>query len=446
MLKIIAAVAVGLCSLSVAFAQDGENRVKTLFDLLDSNQDGLLTRNELQENEQQVRLFERLLNLSDENEDGQLTKEEYLEGLSPDRPAADEAERPGPPPRGRRQPLSDPKAIFSRLDQNGNKDGKLQLEELPRPLQERLGPAYTTLGKDSMTEDEFATAFRVLFAESPQPAGLPATEAFFEHFDKNKDDKVTLDEIPEQFRPRLKELFERLDAEFMTKDDYARMVERSRRPRPEAAPADRPESQRNAARGVDRNRPGFMRRPAGEDGQRRGPAFFAMLDEDRDGKLSTSELSQASQLVARLDRNEDDLLDPAELFGFGRGQVDRPGRGGPGRGRPDTAERTAERPDRPQRPPLEEEPKPEEEKPKATAGTPQPETPQASRGPRSIRTASNSEFAERYFVRYDENQDDKLSSEEAPDRLRQRFDRLDLDGDGSVSKQELKKALENRSR
>ena len=62
--------------------------------------------------------------------------------------------------------------------------------------------------------------------------------------------------------------------------------------------------------------------PAGEDGQGAMPRrpkhpmpspLMATMDRNRDGKLSTEEVSQAPESLAKLDRNEDGELSPREL-------------------------------------------------------------------------------------------------------------------------------------
>jgi Ca2+-binding EF-hand superfamily protein len=452
--------AVVLCSLPVLFAQETveqsqelDDRLQALFDQLDANRDGLLTRDELDGNEAKRKLFEHYLASHDNNGDGKLSKAEFQKVFESPKEGADERDQPESPQRPPRRQGLDAASVFSRLD--NNQDGKLELKELPRPLREKLGPTYQSLGKDSLTVEEFVPAFRVLFAERRQPSGLPSPDTFFEYFDTNQDDKVTLDEVPEEVRPNLKQMFDQLETEFITKDAYTQiyelLVERAQAEDSQERPEDRPGDRRNTPRagtfrGDDRGRRDFMRRPGDDSFPQRGPSFFGLLDTDRDGKLSGSELSQASQLVARLDRDEDGLLDPSEIFGAGRGRREGDNRfGPPERGRPGRAERTDDRPDRPQRPALAEEPD-EPQDPKTTAAAPQPETAPPRTAPTNIRNASNAEFVDELFARFDGNQDGKLSSEEAPARLQRSFGRLDLDADGAVSKEELRKGLGGDSR
>ena len=46
----------------------------------------------------------------------------------------------------------------------------------------------------------------------------------FETLDRNKDGKVTLDEVPEQFRDRVKPLFERSGKQELTFDEFTRLA------------------------------------------------------------------------------------------------------------------------------------------------------------------------------------------------------------------------------
>src|SRR5207244_4102064 len=111
-----------------------------LFEKLDANHDGVLTSDEVPE--EQRRLFERLLRQADRNHDGKLSREEFVAGLSGDRGAADGGEKADAPKGSEgntpRRPLGAPDAagagrpgpqmmmglvIFRALDTNG--DGQL---------------------------------------------------------------------------------------------------------------------------------------------------------------------------------------------------------------------------------------------------------------------------------------------------------------------------------
>ncbi|MBD3675887.1 MAG: hypothetical protein HUJ26_20455, partial [Planctomycetaceae bacterium] len=155
--------------------------------------------------------------------------------------------------------------------------------------------------------------------------------------------------------------------------------------------------------------------------------FFMILDSDRDGLLSADELTRASQLMTELDRDQNGKLDLGELMGFGGrgmgGPEGRPGMRGPG---------DSDRPDRPRRPDM------------AGGATPPPQKDRPARP--NLRAASNDEFAKRFLERFDRNQDGFLSQEEAPERMRGNFERLDTDGDDRVSAEEMTAALRRRSR
>ncbi len=123
-------------------------------------------------------------------------------------------------------------------------------------------------------------------------AGLAAAQErpqdvnrLFEQADKNKDGFLDRDECP----PRLKERFDQLDR---NKDGKL--------------------SKEEAQQG---------RPPAGRQSQ---DPLFILLDADKDGKLSRQELANAVQLLDKLDKNKNDVLDRDELPPPGR-PGDRPG-------------------------------------------------------------------------------------------------------------------------
>lgn len=400
---------------SISSAQPGVNPSETFFKTLDKNSDGLLTREEL--GAEKEALFNRLVTLGDKNEDGKLTREEFLAGVSP-KPVESSAPQRGPQSRpGDRDQFPGPQQMFERLDRD--KNGKLTKEEMPEPFRDRFAPIFEKLNKDSLNAEEFSTALSILMERPDTQRGLPDEGQFFERLDKNQDGKVTLDEVPAEIRERVKPMFDRLGKTEITKADFAKL----RGIRPESRGDDRPKSGRpDDGRPMTGDRPDMKGRPESGGPPPRGPAFFALLDSDRDGMLSGSELSNASELVAKLDRNGDGKLDPAEMMGFGGGL-------GGAEGRPEMRGRgESERPRRPEM---------------ADSTKPAGRTRDLS-DTDALREASNTDFAKSFFSRFDENADGKISKEEAPERMQQNFSRLDSDDDGSISQQELSKALSRR--
>jgi collagen type III alpha len=129
------------------------------------------------------------------------------------------------------------------------------------------------------------------------------------------------------------------------------------------------------------------------------PPVMAALDENADGELSTSEIEGASAALKSLDKNNDGRLDGEELRprGRGRGEGSGPGdapEGGPGPG------------------------------PGGPGGDP-------------------GAFMER-LKQADSNGDGKISKDEAPERLKNNFDRLDGNGDGFIDEQEMRTMSDRR--
>ena len=288
MLKPLLSCMLVVLPVSICFAQESPNPGETFFKTLDKNEDGLLTREEL--GAEKEALFNRLLTLSDKDEDGKLTREEFLNGVSPKPAGNADAPRPEGRP-GERGQFPDPKEMFKRLDQN--QDGQLTSEEMPGPFRERFAPVFEKLGKESLNVEEFGTAMTIIMDRSSARPQMPNEEQFFGRLDQNQDGKVTLEEVPAPVRDRVKPIFDRLGKTSITREDFAKL-------RGGRESAGRDGSPAEMRRGSDRPemQPSLGAPPP------RGPRFFMMLDRDQDGQLSVEELSQASQLVSKLDRND----------------------------------------------------------------------------------------------------------------------------------------------
>jgi Ca2+-binding EF-hand superfamily protein len=270
--------------------------------------------------------------------------------------------------------------LFNKLD--ANQDGVITSDEVPDDKQglfARLVRLGDANGDKKLTKDEFSAALKKSTGEGAPAAGQAANRPAG---------------VPGLAGAAAKEIFARLDKDGNGKIEKGEIPERM---------------QENLAR-IDTNGDGAVdlaefekvaqffgsraaeTAPEGRAGQG-GPVppgmlLLRALDADGDGELSASEIADAPKALARLDRNGDGKVTRDELTP--PGLPGRPGEGNPAR-------------------------------------------PAAAQALES--------FMRRMIVA-DANGDKKLSREEAPDRIKENFDRLDTNQDGQLDYDELKSLFE----
>lgn len=181
-----------------------------LFTRLDRNGDGRIEAAEIDPTH--ARLFRRLLITADGNHDGALTREELAAGLKDDRPERPLEQLPDPPSQ---EEIA--KAVFRRLD--GDRDGRLELKEIPQGQKQRFQALLKTADKDGnglLDFKEFESVSAQLMAEPPKEPtseGKPTNSAAIlkrlMQLDTNSDGKIDQQEA----RGPLKNRFGKLDAD-----------------------------------------------------------------------------------------------------------------------------------------------------------------------------------------------------------------------------------------
>jgi len=423
-------------------AQDNSD----LFSKLDANKDGFVTPDEVKDD--QKALYDRLLRTSDKDGDKKLSKDEFQAGLKPD-----ETPRQPLPGGGAGIPLpkggkGDPREFFNRMD--ANKDGKLTKDEMPERMRDNFARMDTN-GDGTVTAEEFAQLGRQFGGKAPPGAPTATTkgrpdqggpmnraefEALFDRTDSNSDGKLTKDEIPDE-RPGMRNILERAGSGSIDKEQFVRGMmammaqfggQQPRpdgSPRPEGAPrpdgaprpeAARPDGNRPEGPRPDGNRPDGapFRRPDGAPGGPPGGGLFGALDTDRNGELTTAEIVGAGTALLKLDRNNDGKLTPDEVFGGPGGPPPGGMRGRPGDGQPGVGQ-------------------PGNGLPGAPPGDGRP----GQRG----RGTMNSDQLRQQLKTADANNDGKLSKDEAPEFIKERFDRIDTNSDGFIDEAESREMI-----
>ena len=305
------------------------------------------------------------------------------------------------------------KRFFDRLVRVGddNDDGKLSRSEFEKATSQDDNRGGTSAGPP-----------RDGARRRPPGGNLPTPEQMMERLDRNKDGKLTKNELPEFLRDRLGRAFDELGKDALTVDDLAKLrrgaAGRPGQPQPRDGDRPRPDAARREPRRPDGA-------PQQQQNRQFRPAFFRMLDTDEDGMLSRAELEKAATILERLDQNGDGKLGLGELFGARQGRPD----GASGRpGRPDSSNSTGRR-----------------RRPGSPEGRPRPDSANRPGRPGGDRPSGQRGNPEANFRQLDRNGDGAISKEEAPERLKENFDRVDINKDGKVTVEELRQVLQRRS-
>jgi Ca2+-binding EF-hand superfamily protein len=305
-----------------------------------------------------------------------------------------------------------PEALFKKLDTNA--DGKLTASEIPKEQAkffERLLRIGDTNKDGVLSREEFDAAMQK--AEKPvtdisktpvvdgTAAGKPKRDPaqIFEKLDKNKDGKLTSDEV--ESTPRIKALFDRLGKNEMTLDDLKTALQGAGNAKKSAKRIAKNEAKKAAKKGTLQASPPKSETMNGKSEKMSGaseepshglPAFAKELDTNHDGHLSREELSKAVASFDKLDRNHDGVLDANELSEI-----------------------------------------PVVPSTKAPAITPAAALKRMGKKGGKIQKGNLAQI----FQKADANGDGKLSMEESPPFLKKRFAKIDTNSDGFLDKSEL---------
>ena len=349
-------------------------------------------------------------------------------------------------------------SLFQRLDKNS--DGMIEASEVNEAQKrhfERLIRLADNNQDGKLTKSEFEQAIK------PQPNPAPSSAPFgqpmgirngsarpfnaqslFQRFDTNKDQKLSLQELPELLRNRFKPLFDKSGKKEITLEEFQRMV-------PAAmalgTPQQTEERMKQFFNRLDQNKDGKIdleEVPAGSKPLVQGllrrlnkqpgdsisreellkvtvrnqpnpgfrPRFLVTLDTNKDGKLNAEEFAAAKDKFSQLDTNKDGQLDPRELFGRPMGLSNT------------AANRTTSRSD----------------------GKPSSNTDRPKRSMSEENSKRSVADVEQLFKTRDKDGDGKLTGDEIPPKAKNNLERLDRNQDGSLDLEEMRRAVQRREK
>ncbi len=203
--------------------------------------------------------------------------------------------------------------LFESLDANG--DGKIVQQEV-RPEQRsffrRALRVADTDQDNALTHKELALAFT-----DPEPAqpvtpgftpGRPGTSVSVRQLDRNNDGQLTIDEVPDQLKPRIQQILDRTGQKVVP-------IQMLKQMQGETPPVNRNSPALPADPAMNRSRSTSDFRAKEAPTRTADAANFSRLDRNQDGRLSRDELPERfRQNFDRLDLNKDRSLSPQELL------------------------------------------------------------------------------------------------------------------------------------